>query len=90
MLVVDDVHVRFGDVVAVDGVSLDLAPGEILGLVGDSGCGKTTLARVIVGLETAGAWARVPRRRGLPRRRRDRGGASSSSSRTRSPASARG
>ena len=51
MLVVDDVHVRFGDVVAVDGVSLDLAPGEILGLVGDSGCGKTTLARVIVGLE---------------------------------------
>ncbi|MBE2316340.1 ABC transporter ATP-binding protein [Solirubrobacter sp. CPCC 204708] len=50
-LVVDDVHVRFGDVVAVDGVSLDLAPGEILGLVGDSGCGKTTLARVIVGLE---------------------------------------
>ena len=51
MLVVDDVHVRFGDVVAVNGVSLDLAPGEILGLVGDSGCGKTTLARVIVGLE---------------------------------------
>ena len=51
MLVVDDVHVRFGDVVAVDGVSLDLAPGEMLGLVGDSGCGKTTLARVIVGLE---------------------------------------
>ena len=51
MLVVDDVHVRFGDMTAVDGVSLDLAAGEILGLVGDSGCGKTTLARVIVGLE---------------------------------------
>lgn len=51
MLVVDDVHVRFGAVKAVDGVSLDLAPGEILGLVGDSGCGKTTLARVIVGIE---------------------------------------
>ena len=40
MLVVDDVHVRFGDVVAVDGVSLDLAPGEILGLVGDSGAAR--------------------------------------------------
>jgi ABC-type glutathione transport system ATPase component len=51
MLVVDDVYVRFGELVAVDGVSLELAPGEILGLVGDSGCGKTTLARVIVGLE---------------------------------------
>src|SRR5690349_24271029 len=51
MLVVDDVRVRFGAVTAVDGASLTLAPGEILGLVGDSGCGKTTLARVIVGLE---------------------------------------
>ena len=40
-------------VLAVDDVSLDLAPGETLGLVGESGCGKTTLTRVILQLLTA-------------------------------------
>jgi len=36
---------------AVDGVNLDIALGEIVALVGESGCGKTTLARTLLGLE---------------------------------------
>jgi len=56
LLDVRDVHVRFqgrkGTVArAVDGVDLEMRPGEVLALVGESGCGKTTLARTILGLE---------------------------------------
>lgn len=42
---------RFGDVVAVDAVDLDIADGEFFALLGPSGCGKTTTLRMIAGLE---------------------------------------
>ena len=44
---------RFGDVAAVDDISLEIADGEFLVLVGPSGCGKSTLLRLIAGLEEA-------------------------------------
>ena len=40
----------FGDVVALDGVDLDIAPGQIHGLVGPNGAGKTTLLGLLLGL----------------------------------------
>jgi spermidine/putrescine transport system ATP-binding protein len=42
---------RFGDLVAVDDVSLDLAAGEFFTLLGPSGCGKTTTLRMVAGFE---------------------------------------
>ncbi len=43
---------RFGDFVAVEDVSLDIARGEFFSLLGPSGCGKTTLLRMLGGFET--------------------------------------
>ncbi|MFC1858797.1 ABC transporter ATP-binding protein [Thermodesulfobacteriota bacterium] len=51
LLKVDQIAHRFGDRVALAGLSFDLPEGHILSILGPSGCGKTTLLRIIAGLQ---------------------------------------
>ena len=50
-----NIHKQFGDFTALSDVSLDIESGELVALLGPSGCDKTTLLRIIAGLETADA-----------------------------------
>jgi NitT/TauT family transport system ATP-binding protein len=47
-----DLYKTFGELTAVDGVSVDIAHGEFFMIVGPSGCGKTTLLRILAGLDS--------------------------------------
>jgi len=51
-LSVRDAVVRYGPVAALDGVSIDVAPGEVVAVLGASGSGKSSLLRAIAGLES--------------------------------------
>ena len=50
MISVQSLTKRYGDFTAVDGISFDVAPGEVLGLVGPNGAGKTTTLRCLAGI----------------------------------------
>ena len=60
-----DVHKRFGEVEVLKGVSFDVAPGEVVAVIGRSGSGKSTALRCVNRLETIQstswqiAWLRV-------------------------------
>ncbi len=57
-LALKDAVIRYDRLTAVDGVSLELRRGETLGLVGESGCGKSSIARALVGVTAARRRAR--------------------------------
>ena len=72
----DNLTKRFGEVTAVDDVTLTVPPGELFFLLGPSGCGKTTLLRLVAGfLEADGGTIRFGDRRmeGVPAHRRNTG-----------------
>src|SRR5438046_9587816 len=72
----EDLRRSYAGVTALDGLSLTLAPGELVALLGPSGCGKTTAMRLVAGLEEANSGRVMFGGRdvtGLPANKRDGG-----------------
>jgi branched-chain amino acid transport system ATP-binding protein len=72
LLRVEEVGVRFGGIVALDGVSFAVMPGEIVGLIGPNGAGKTTLFNCLSRLyecDRGDIWFGAERLRSVPRHR---------------------
>ncbi len=51
VLSLQDIHMAFGGVVAIERFNLDIAAGEVVALVGDNGAGKSTLIKIIAGVQ---------------------------------------
>lgn len=57
LIEIDGVHKRFGEIIAVAGVSLGIRRGEIVGVIGHNGAGKSTLFKMVLGLAAPDAGA---------------------------------
>ncbi len=50
LITVENLHKAYGSKVVLDGISFNASPGQIIGLLGPNGCGKTTLIKILTGL----------------------------------------
>jgi ABC-2 type transport system ATP-binding protein len=57
VLELDGLTRRYGDVVALDGLTFSVSPGQVFGFVGPNGAGKTTAMRIVLGVLAADAGA---------------------------------
>ncbi|MDA3919798.1 MAG: ABC transporter ATP-binding protein [Salinisphaera sp.] len=71
LLQISDLHVSYGQIEALKGVSLEVAKGEVVAILGSNGAGKTTLMRALSGLLKAGAGSIIYRGEELVGQRAD-------------------